>query len=316
MLINDFTKIPFEEIVQFGQRKMLHRDLVNVSWILGRYCNYNCSYCWTHARSNTRDHRPVELIVKTIDEIKKQSRERGYNSFHFGFSGGEPTLHPGFIDVINFYSKDTLSTIYQSLHITTNLSLGLNFWEKFVKASSQLHDVGVTASWHREAGVSNLATHAKKFADKLLFLQSQNIHTTINMVMAIKYFEDLKNEALFFHEQGLNVTLKPMSIPAANVLIDQYSQEQIEFMQQGFPQRNLQKSKSNTHIPRVEPKIKVPRPIVEHQSDSIDSIEVQLKDSNGKTWYFDQAKRFNAFNFNNFYNWNCEAGLRSLIIID
>ena len=40
----DFTKIPFDDIVSVGQRTLLYRDLFTVSWLLGRFCNYKCSY--------------------------------------------------------------------------------------------------------------------------------------------------------------------------------------------------------------------------------------------------------------------------------
>jgi hypothetical protein len=39
----DFTEIPFDRIVKLGQRSMLYRDMFTVSWLLNRYCNYNCS---------------------------------------------------------------------------------------------------------------------------------------------------------------------------------------------------------------------------------------------------------------------------------
>ena len=73
----DFTKIPLDNIVKVGQRTMLHRDLFTVSWLLGRFCNYSCSYCWPYASSRTKDHRPIDLILMTIDEIKRQSRGNG-----------------------------------------------------------------------------------------------------------------------------------------------------------------------------------------------------------------------------------------------
>ena len=76
----DFTKIPFDDLIRVGQRTMLYNDLFTISWILGRYCNYHCSYCWEHGRSDKKDHRPIRLIFKTIHDIKKQARERGFNS--------------------------------------------------------------------------------------------------------------------------------------------------------------------------------------------------------------------------------------------
>ena len=68
----DFKQIPFDNLVRVGQRTMLYRDLFTVSWLLGRFCNYRCSYCWPYARSDRKDHRPTDLCLATIDEIKRR----------------------------------------------------------------------------------------------------------------------------------------------------------------------------------------------------------------------------------------------------
>ena len=96
----DFAQIPFDKIISLGQRTLLYRDLFTVSWLLGRYCNYKCSYCWPYAHTTKKDHRSTELCLKTIDEIKRQARNNGFNSFHFSLSGGEPTFHPGYLDIL------------------------------------------------------------------------------------------------------------------------------------------------------------------------------------------------------------------------
>jgi hypothetical protein len=44
------------------------------------------------------------------------------------------------------------------------------------------------------------------------------------------------------------------------------------------------------------------------------TMQIELLDNEGKTWYFDQAERFNAFEFNKFKGWTCESGYRSIII--
>jgi hypothetical protein len=43
-------------------------------------------------------------------------------------------------------------------------------------------------------------------------------------------------------------------------------------------------------------------------------MQVEFRDNQGKTWYMDQAERFNAFNFNKFEGWTCGAGHRGIII--
>ena len=81
--MNRFTLIPFENIVKFGQKTMLDQPLFNVSWILGRFCNYKCSYCWPYANTDVPDHQNLEVYTNAIDEIKRQARENGFTDFHF-----------------------------------------------------------------------------------------------------------------------------------------------------------------------------------------------------------------------------------------
>lgn len=312
----DFTKIPFDRIVKLGQRGMLYRDMFTVSWLLGRYCNYNCSYCWPYARSNTRDYRPIELNLRTVDEIKRQSRDRGYNSFHFSFSGGEPTVYPDYLRLLEYYAADTENCNYQSVHMTSNISQGLKWFGKYVEATKDLHRVSVTASWHREQGLKqgDLAGHTETFADKLVYLQENDIQVTINTVMVPDWFDVLYKEAEYFLSRGINVTLKPQSDPTASRVVDGYTTEQLAILHNNMPQRNFTAVKSQTTRPK--PKTSIARMSAERGDDSLvpQVMQIEFEDDTGKKWYMDQAERFNAFNFNNFKGWNCESGYRSIII--
>ncbi len=109
-MMHDFQKIPFQNIVRFGQRTMLDRPLFSVSWILGRFCNYNCSYCWPYARSSQVDHQEHEVYVNTIDEIKRQANANGFNQFHWSFSGGEPTAYKRLLDLVKHIESDKVSS--------------------------------------------------------------------------------------------------------------------------------------------------------------------------------------------------------------
>ena len=88
----NFSSIPLQNIVAFGQQTMLDRPLFNISWILGRFCNYKCSYCWPYARSDVPDHQSLDVYKSTVDEIKRQSRANGFDQFHWSFSGGEQSV--------------------------------------------------------------------------------------------------------------------------------------------------------------------------------------------------------------------------------
>jgi len=304
----DFSKIPFDDIVSLGQRGLIYRDIFNTSWLLGRYCQYKCSYCWDHGRSDIKDHRPTQLCLDTMDEIKRQARERGYNSFHFSFSGGEPTLHPGYLDILTHYSNDLPNVNYQSVHMTTNLSPGLKWLEKYVQSTKNLHRVSVTASWHREF------SNKEQFREKLIFLQEHDVQVTVNMVMVPEWFDEIWEEALYFQEPGINVTLKPQSNNNATKVVDTYSEKQLEILYNGMPQRDYTSIKSKVNRPKPPKSLK--QMSIDNGDDaSVPQIyQVELEDKDGKKWYMDQAERFNAFEFNSFTGWECESGYRSIII--
>jgi MoaA/NifB/PqqE/SkfB family radical SAM enzyme len=252
-------------------------------------------------------------------EIKRQSREKGFNSFHFSFSGGEPTLHPSYLDLLRFYAEDTANTNYQSVHMTTNLSAGNLFWKKYIEAVAPLHRASVTASWHREAGVKDPKSHKEKFAEKLIYLQENEIQTTINMVMVPKWFDEIWAEAMFFHDCGLNVTLKPQSDSTASQVVPEYTPEQLKKLHLGMPQRNFTEARmqnSAKNKTRPIPHFNLPKDSVLPADDGVvpQFMQVELTDFSGKRWYLDQAERFNAFNFNKFCGWKCESGYRSIVI--
>ena len=311
----DFTKIPFDDLQQVGQRTLLYRDLFTVSWLLGRFCNYRCSYCWPYARSDRKDHRPTELNLLTIDEIKRQARENGFNSFHFSLSGGEPTFHPGYLDMLQHLADDVHNTNYTSVHMTTNMSRPMKWQETYVKYASKFHRASITASLHTE----HLDSKAKlqEFADKLIFCQEHDIQVTINQVMVPDWFERDWENALFFHEQGINVTLKPQSDPTASRIVDGYKPEDLKRLHNGMPQRSYTEVKAaNANVvTRPKPSFEMPEYTIGRNDASVPwNMQVELTDSKGKKWYMDQAERFNAFEFNNFNGWMCNSGYQGIII--
>ena len=277
----DFTKIPWDRIVHLGQVRMLDTDLFSVSWLLGRYCNYKCSYCWAHGRSDKKDHRSTKLCLKIIDSIKEQARANGFNSFHFSFSGGEPILHAGYFDILDKLAQDKHNTNYTSIHMTTNLFKGLPWCKRYVSYAKLFDRATITASYHRE--------YAKKklFADKLLYLKSDGVFITINIVMEPKVFDELMETAHYFHSKGLNVTLKPQSNPFAEFILPDYTQDQLDVLHNGM------KQEENSKAPLMN---------------------VRMEDDKGKIWYVDQAERFNAFHFNKFKGWECASGYRNIIL--
>ena len=311
----DFTKIPFNDLVQVGQRTLLYRDLFTVSWLLGRFCNYRCSYCWPYARSDRKDHRPTELNLKTIDEIKRQAREIGFNSFHFSLSGGEPTFHPGYLDMLKHLADDVHNTNYTSIHMTSNCSRPMKWFKTYVEHASHFHRASITCSLH----VEHVDTPEKMqdLADKLILCQQHDVQVTINMVMVPELFDLYYDNAMFFHKQGINVTLKPQSDPTASKVVDGYTDEMRAKLHNGMPQRSYteQKAAEARVVERPKPKFEMPDYTIGRNDASVPwHMQVEFTDSKGKKWYMDQAERFNAFDFNNFQGWMCNSGYQGIII--
>jgi hypothetical protein len=273
-----FSTIPFQNIVRFGQRTMLAKPLFSTSWILGRFCNYNCSYCWPYARSDKLDHQPLEVYKTAVDEIKRQARSNGFTEFHWSFSGGEPTAYKQFPDLVKHL--DETESPYQSIHMTTNLSPGSKWWNTWCANTALLQRRSITASFHDEFAKE------QEFGDKCLQLMYELVHITINQVMVPEKFYELYERCERFHNRGINVTLKPQSDPTASAVVDGYTEDMIHKLREGFPQR----------------------------ANGEDTYQIALYEADGTEHLFDQAERFNAFGFNKFTNWTCNAGYQSVII--
>ena len=140
--------------------------------------------------------------------------------------------------MIEYYNQDPDAT-YQSIHMTTNLSPGMKWWERWLDATTQLTRRSITASFHHEFA------NEQEFGDKILMLTNHDVFVTINQVMVPELFDDLYARCKRFHERGINVTLKPQSDPTASFIVDGYTDEQKELMQQGFPQQFPEKYYNN-----------------------------------------------------------------------
>ena len=175
---------------------------------------------------------------------------------------------------------DEQESTYQSIHLTTNLSPGSKWWNTWCANTALLQRKSITASYHDEFAKE------QEFGDKCLQLMYELVHVTINQVMVPAKFDELYARMERFHKRGINVTLKPQSDPTASAIVSGYTEDMIKLMQEGFPQR----------------------------ANGEELYQIALYEADGTEHLFDQAERFNAFGFNKFANWTCNAGYQSVII--
>lgn len=271
--MTDFTKIPFNKIIKFGQDTMLDKDLFSISWILGRFCNYNCSYCWPYAHGDKPDYQTLSVNLKTIESIKNQANKNGFTNFHWSFSGGEPTAYKELLALMYEVSND-------SIHMTTNLSPGIKWWDRYLMMTRSSRRRSITASFHHEFA------DEQDFGDKILHLMENNVFVTVNQVMVPKQFNQLYDRCERLHNRGINITLKPQTNPTASFVLTEYTEHQLMIMRCGFPQLNKDE----------------------------EVLQVKLIDNENKVYYIDQAERLNSFGFNKFSGWMCNSGYQGIII--
>lgn len=102
-----------------------------VLWDLGRRCNFDCSYCWPGVHNAREEHKRLDILIKTCENIISNLAPGTVKEFCF--SGGEPTLHPDIISLLKFIKSKGHTVL-----ITTNGSMKLERWKKVIHSIDKL----------------------------------------------------------------------------------------------------------------------------------------------------------------------------------
>lgn len=92
---NDVREIFGLERVHVAQQKQVY-------WELTHRCNYSCSYCVPEVHNKTDLFRPFVDILEATERILEDFGKG--EQLNFIISGGEPTLHPHFLDWVRLLS--------------------------------------------------------------------------------------------------------------------------------------------------------------------------------------------------------------------
>ena len=96
-----------------------------ILWDITRRCNYDCTYCWPSVHNNIEPHHEYEKIIETIDKAVDEWSEQ--DTIRWNFGGGEPTMHPRFMDILKH-----LNNSGQWVLVTTNGIRSTRFWSEAV----------------------------------------------------------------------------------------------------------------------------------------------------------------------------------------
>tara|TARA_B110000503_G_scaffold5314_1_gene7121 strand:- start:1888 stop:2799 length:912 start_codon:yes stop_codon:yes gene_type:complete len=87
-----------------------HGDSVHVEWNIGKRCNLDCAYCPAEIHDNYSPHTDLDVMVNTIYKLETLNKP-----IRLSLTGGEPTVHPKIIHILDCASKRV-----QWLSVTTN----------------------------------------------------------------------------------------------------------------------------------------------------------------------------------------------------
>lgn len=111
---------------------------IRVQWDIGRRCNYNCSYCWPDVHSSTEPFKSHELLKKAADSLLDRLDPTKVILFQFG--GGEPTIYPKFLELIQYLNSRGHRCV-----VTSNGSRNEEYYSGLIDVS------GVNISVHFES---------------------------------------------------------------------------------------------------------------------------------------------------------------------
>ncbi len=96
-----------------------------VEWNLGKRCNFDCSYCSPSIHDKKSEHIDLELFKKTSRKLVEHSKQLN-KKIKVSLTGGEPYLHPKFIDMITYLKKIG----FYRVSVTSNASVPLSLYSK------------------------------------------------------------------------------------------------------------------------------------------------------------------------------------------
>jgi len=109
------------DIIESGKRGIDYDNYLRIQWAITNRCNYLCKYCSVYNQTENFTTPQYWIQIAEMINMLSDGMETDVRIF-----GGEPTIHPNFIEIIR-----SLESTYPIL-IWTNLSQSLDFLEKLI----------------------------------------------------------------------------------------------------------------------------------------------------------------------------------------
>lgn len=227
----------------FDTIDLLTGKVFQVTWDLGRRCNYDCSYCPVHRHDNFSKHATLDELKNNVDflfeyiDVYMEHRQTKIASV--GFTGGEPTVNPNFIPFAKYLREQYNEKYADKWEADFALTSNGAFSEKMGQAV--MENFGhATISYHSETD-QKLKQQVK---DRILQLHYQGslyqFTVSVNVMFHAEYFDECKELCQFLLEHGVDfvprvIGEEPGSMPS---FAHKYNEEQLAWMKNYWKQKN------------------------------------------------------------------------------
>jgi organic radical activating enzyme len=186
-----------------------------VTWDVGRRCNYDCTYCPSVRHDNHSPHASLETLIDTYKFVREyfytlRKHHRTEQHLAISFTGGEPTNNPNFLKLIEYIHDENDSNVRVSL--TTNGTFSSQYADRLIELK-----VTVTISYHCEADKKIKSNIIKRIyqLDQARRDGRTNKKSKVNLMFhsAPEYFDECVDIANDFIENGIKFTPRIIGEP-------------------------------------------------------------------------------------------------------
>lgn len=176
-------------------------ELITFNWHIIDICQLKCPYCCSvdFNKNTWQETKVEELVLRRLSTLTKP--------FQVDLTGGEPTLHPKLLMILDTLEKNPNCKI---IDLHTNFKKKNEFYLNL--DSKKYTKVNLVVSYHSHAFESN------EFSDKIIDLNSKlkylKLDTNINLTTDKQFWNHLKETINLLKSNGINThtnTLNPTS---------------------------------------------------------------------------------------------------------
>jgi sulfatase maturation enzyme AslB (radical SAM superfamily) len=299
--------------MSFDTIDLLTGNVFQVTWDLGRRCNYDCSYCPAHRHDNFSPHASLDELKSNTDflfeYIDTYMQYRNFKNSSISFTGGEPTVNPNFIPFIQYlkekYEADYADKWDATFALTSNGAMSQGMAQKIMENMKHC-----TVSYHAESDPKLKKQVKSRILQFYTDGPNYNFTVSVNVMFHAAYFDECKELCEWLHDN--NIKYVPRIIGeekgSRSNFSHQYTEEQLDYIKNYW---NYKNAKLNNNIELADKLQNVSKATTEKNKTSkkdgwaigrpcCGSREMCLS-SNGN------EKKGTFVDFRNFKGWHCSV---------